>query len=1023
MNSLPLPSGQCWQLGRCAPPAAAGVAARGRAAAGKGLLLALGLALLPLLRAQAAPVPVPEVTDFEIARGPLADALDRVAEQSGLQIVYDAKRVAGLGVQPLKGAMSLQDAMSRLLRDTGLSWTLIGGRSIVIGTAASPPPEPAHAAAAVAEPPVVIDADGKMTILSPVFVSGRRWGTDASEYSGAAFGFSKPLLETPRSITSIGRDEIDLIGVSSIEDMARVAPSTYTPTRFGIQGGIEVRSSPADTYFRGMKRLNLQGHAPSVLAAAESIEVVRGPPSPILGMGKIGGYTNSTPRSARGTDGSYLPQATSFLQSTIGSYERTETSVGTGGPMSVLGKHGGYYFFALHEDSGGYADDVPLRSDLVQLSTGLDNVLGPFRLEAGITAQKSRTAGALIGRFTQDVADAGRYIRGTPLVNLDLNGNGSIGYLEMNQASPARGRLSASNQALLQRWAWPTDANGKPLASVALFPTVAGIPQSMYDYLSSHPEADPGGVLRAQGVGGPLPVSGFVPQGMALNPATVGYDTLNLQHFAAFERELRAEMLTLYLDLIYDTDPNFTVRNQLFYDSMDQYKSSQQPYATRQDPQIFEEKLTVTRRLQNLPAWLAVNTLAAGNFRYTDSPQYQCYGDYSTHRGDAMAPTWSETLGGMTPNTTFADCVSNSDLSDDGFPYTDTGRTRFSQIGLGLMFDVDLFGGTNLLFGGRIDGSEADNVEYAGSFDEETGTSASPGAFTTADAKARGWDSAESWSVSLSQRLPFGLRPYVTVAETSLTLDTLANRIFNPVIEYGHLGKSQLKEAGIKGELFDGRLFFSSAYYEQRRIDTMGVTDPTLTAEATATRTRGWETEIKWAPLDQLLLSFYGLHQKTIYTPNLGGAILVDARTVGFQDVLDPVTGAVVFPAEAFLYGGRAFLQLPNGLDEYREKQGTPDTQLGLNALYQITNGFGASFGGQYFSSTYSGRLKLVELPSALVLNAGLFLDSRIWHLRFNVFNLNDERYFRTRNGDRLSDTTVSAMPDRHYQVTLRVDF
>src|SRR5690606_41097987 len=97
---------------------------------------------------------------------------------------------------------------------------------------------------------------------------------------------------------------------------------------------------------------------------------------------------------------------------------------------------------------------------------------------------------------------------------------------EMHAGSPVEGPLGDDNQPLRQRWRWPTDDAGNPLELDAL-PVVPGIPQSLYDYLVAHPEADPTGLLRAQGVGGPLPVSGYVPIGMALDPRTVGFDRLD----------------------------------------------------------------------------------------------------------------------------------------------------------------------------------------------------------------------------------------------------------------------------------------------------------------------------------------------------------------------------------------------------------------------------------------------------------------------------------------------------------------
>jgi outer membrane receptor protein involved in Fe transport len=148
----------------------------------------------------------------------------------------------------------------------------------------------------------------------------------------------------------------------------------------------------------------------------------------------------------------------------------------------------------------------------------------------------------------------------------------------------------------------------------------------------------------------------------------------------------------------------------------------------------------------------------------------------------------------------------------------------------------------------------------------------------------------------------------------------------------------------------------------------------------------------------------------------------VDARTLGFQDVLDS-QGNVIYPAEAFLYGGRARIVLPNDLSQYSIKQGNPETQLGISAHYQFHSGFGGTFSGNYFSSTCSGRLCAVELPSATSLNAGVFWEHDNWHLKLDVLNLTNERWFRARSGDALGDPLAQAMPDRRWQFTLRFTF
>jgi outer membrane receptor protein involved in Fe transport len=130
-----------------------------------------------------------------------------------------------------------------------------------------------------------------------------------------------------------------------------------------------------------------------------------------------------------------------------------------------------------------------------------------------------------------------------------------------------------------------------------------------------------------------------------------------------------------------------------------------------------------------------------------------------------------------------------------------------------------------------------------------------------------------------------------------------------------------------------------------------------------------------------------------------------------------------VYPAEAFLYGGRAFLVLPPGLKEYRTRQGNPETQFGLNATYQLDNGLGFTLSANRFSKVHSGRLQLVELPETEVVNLGVFWEQDNWRVKLDVFNATDERYFRARSGDTLGDALVSAMPERRWQLTLTSDF
>jgi hypothetical protein len=509
---------------------------------------------------------------------------------------------------------------------------------------------------------------------------------------------------------------------------------------------------------------------------------------------------------------------------------------------------------------------------------------------------------------------------------------------------------------------------------------------------------------------------------MTLDPRTVGFDTLDLHRATAFERNLEANLLTGYADLVYDTDPDFTVRNQLFYDSMDQFKVSNQPLGQKQWVYVWEDKLTVTKRFSRLPSWLRLESLASVNFRDTVADgHYLLAGDFSTHRTDAMASTWSPGNEGMTSNTTFVSPIDNPDIQTDGMPWTSIYATRFWEIGAGILFNVDLFQRTNLTFGGRFDGSEARNTDFP-VLNVNTGTSANPGAYT-AETTTRGWDQGLSWNASVTHAIARDFRAYFTIARASIALDANNNALTSAVIRNGHIGAAQLKEVGVKASLLDERLFFTAAGFEQSRLMAANE-DPTVvsTTYATSTATRGVELEIKWVPLRNVFASLYATHQRTTFDPNIGGALLVDARTLGFQDVLD-ANGNVIYPAEAFLYGGRSRIVLPDNVPGFDTKQGNPETQLGMSAHYRFNSGLGFTFSGNYFSSTCSGRLCAVRLPAATVLNAGAFWEREPWSLKLDALNFMNERWFRARSGDALGDPLAQAMPDRRWQLTLRFTF
>ena len=870
-------------------------------------------------------------------------------------------------------------------------------------------------------------AEEDVTKLSDVQVNEDPTRFLPSDSSGSSFGFNKPILETPRSVNFISREQIDLYDLSSVTDLGRVVAGVYTPARYGIEGSIDIRGVPADSYIRGMKRVVLQGNARSVLAAMDVIEVVKGPPSPIYGLGKIGGYTNFVPKSGRASVGGYLPNDQGFFETIVGTYDRREFSGGVGGPVEMGSKKGGYYLYGLLSDSNSYYVATPYNQKMVQAASTMDNFVGPFRLETGAIYQDGTTAGALSGRATQALVDHEVYIKGDPLVPLDLNGNGQIGWRELNTASPVRGNLSANNQPLVQTFAWPRDASGNYLP-LDQFPKIRGIPVTMLNYLNAHPEADPTGLLRAQGAGGPVPMSGQLPVGFVLDPRTVGYAKLNNEErrrASAHERELNAKFLTYFADLVYDVNPDFTMKNQLFFDSIHQYKISNQPLWLTQNVWVVEDKFTLTKRFTELPRWLKINNLASVNVRRTTSNTGSGYGgDLASTRVDITADQrWINNFEGRYPNTTFVTTHDNADINNDGSPLTADGETVYTEYGLGFLWDVDLFDKTNVLLGARYDKINAKNEEFAGTFNTATGTAANPGAYRATGSSASASDDGPSYSLSVSYKMPWNLRPYATYARASVLLEGSNNRMANNVITGGPIGKAELKEAGIKGSFFNNRLYVSTAAFQQSRLEVTQNEDPSLlTAEVSATVSRGIDAEIRWMITKGLNVALFGQKETTKYTPNIGGQELIDGRFMGFMDITD-AAGNVIYPAEAFMYGGRPSIQIPDNLPQYLYKPSNPEYQVGLNVSYDMPWGLGATFSANYNSDVCSARLCVVKMPAVTIYNAGIRKAFRNWEIKLDATNFTNEHAYRPRQYNGSAGELITAMPLARYNFTARFNF
>lgn len=850
----------------------------------------------------------------------------------------------------------------------------IAVQSISSTSAQTPPADVKPAETKPVKPPTS-SSPNATNRMSEVIVSGEYTDVIPTEPIGSVIGFGKTILETPRSVSVLSSELITDAGIENVEDLYRVAPSTYTNFRFGLQGGINVRNQAGDYYFRGIKKPDPQGNYRTIFTAFDSLDVVRGPASPIFGGGRVGGYLNFNPKTARSADGKYLDKPEGKVSLNVGSWDKRVATLEYGGPVKGLPgeRKAGFYYFGYLEDSGSYYETSFEKHFVNQIAFSAD-LTDSWRLETGMVAQLSK--GGLNGgvnRVTDDFFNNGKYWSGGFETQLDSNGDGRISDREIFASRPAAatynpifvnfGTLSKPGDLANLR-KQNVDATGRPIGPLVNIVTGDAIGTGAAK-LNSLPE-----------------------------PWIPDYDSFKLVDYD-YSRTLgedyyTADIYDFFLDTINDTNPSLTLRNQLFYHFYDQVKDGRNPFSQIQEPSVFEEKFIASHEAAYLPEWWGAKFLVSPNIRYTDTfRENTTNSDFDQRRNLMFGPN-----GGFTPNDTFYSFLERRGL--DGSAITQINKSEYFESGIGVLTDQTFFERLNIVGGGRFDHVEGNHLEPAGVFRGKNAanigtTSALDNRITTTDTYTSGQDSEWSWNTSLSYALPYNIRPYVTVAQqAALIVDASDASIARASWLGGAFGKSQLYEAGVKTSLFKDKLFLTGAVFQQERIS---FSQGDAEASVDKSISRGIETELRWVPLEGLSFVASGVWSKAEYLEGSDQTVRINGRFAGFSDVIDPLTGQVLVPAEAFGWGGVPQVRILGG-EVFPEVPGIPDKILNLFVTYRHKNGLGGAFGVTHQGSFAADRTLIWNLPDATVLNASLMYSRGPWSAKFDVNNLTDERFF-----------------------------
>ena len=272
--------------------------------------------------------------------------------------------------------------------------------------------------------------------VDEIVVTARdRAGLLEREPSDTVFGLTRPLIETARSASFISDQTLDRFGVQTVDRLTAVSPGTYTASFFGVPGALNVRGTLAETYFRGFKRIENRGTYATPVGDASRIEIVRGPPTPIFGAGKVGGLLNLTPITAR-DQGRFVAEPSGDLTAGLGAYGQRTLAATFNTPLRLGDKEGGLHLYGEAERGSEYYRGISPKRYNLQVSADVD-LNDNWSVAGGLMLHRSRGDVQTPGwnRLTQDLIDTGTYITGRDASLADRDGNGR---LTPNEISPSR---------------------------------------------------------------------------------------------------------------------------------------------------------------------------------------------------------------------------------------------------------------------------------------------------------------------------------------------------------------------------------------------------------------------------------------------------------------------------------------------------------------------------------------------------------------------------------------------------------
>jgi iron complex outermembrane receptor protein len=481
-------------------------------------------------------------------------------------------------------------------------------------------------------------------------VTGDAAGLIELKPSTTAMGLPLSLIETPRAATIISDTTISRYGINNVNSLTAITPGAYTASFYGVGGAVNLRGTLAETYFRGFKRVENRGTFTTPLGDAAQIEILRGPPSPIYGAGKVGGLLNFIPKTARG-DAGYLTEVTGQATVTYGSWEKRNFTGQVGIPVNLGFATGGVYVFGEIDDSYSYYRGIHPSRQMLETSADFDFGDGwSFASDYMYYHSNGDVQTPGWNRLTQDLIDNQNYQAGRDTSLADADGNGRLTINEFGG-----NRYFFQGQALYQI----AFRSGN---SVGCSPN--------FNCIDTWHTLDTGVGIKK------------------LDPRTV-YIAKGVDFSNTFTH-------TAYMQFGKDAGEYGKAKLELFYDQLNNDRFVSYGFPASYRSQIYEARLSDSFDWDGFGGLLKTSTVAGFSYRYTHGMGRESFnsGVIALDRRDLTV--------GATANDIITSPFQNDPAPLIGMRWENDQRTNIGDAGLFLTSAISLYD-LNVILGGRWD--------------------------------------------------------------------------------------------------------------------------------------------------------------------------------------------------------------------------------------------------------------------------------------------------------------------------------